>query len=126
MWMMADLAFFDPSPSPYITTPQATAQYGHVLRVSVVRRSLNSRTSATAAVGENPMSARLDPASVAPVILRNWRRLTSVMRTPRVSLPVLTAREFIPLDSTPTRKSVACALHNSRIVQIQPFIDKSA
>src|SRR3569832_2331047 len=81
MWMMEALAFFAPSPNPYITMPQATAQYGHVLRVSVVRRSLNSRTSATAAVGENPMSARLDPASVAPVILRNWRRLTSVMRT---------------------------------------------
>src|SRR5512140_3845278 len=81
MWMMEDLAFFAPSPSPYITMPQATAQYGHVMRVSVVRRSLNSRTSATAAVGANPMTARLDPASVAPVILRNWRRLTSVMRT---------------------------------------------
>src|SRR3954469_23876105 len=79
--MMLALAFLAPSPKPYITMPQATAQYGQVLRVSVVRNSLNSRTSATAAVGENPMSARLEPARVAPVILRNWRRLTSVMRT---------------------------------------------
>src|SRR6185312_10922087 len=80
--MMLALAFFAPSPKLYITTPQATAQYGQVLRVSVVRESLNSRTSAIAAEGEKPSSARLEPASVAPVIVRNWRRVRSVMRAP--------------------------------------------
>src|SRR5712675_1908957 len=80
--MMLGWAFFDPSPKLYITTPHATAQYGHVLRVSVVRESLNSRTSAIATDAEKPMSARLELASVAPVIFRNSRLLRSFMRTP--------------------------------------------
>ena len=41
--------------------PQPTEQYGQVLRVSVVRSSLNSRTSARAAVGAKPSAARLEP-----------------------------------------------------------------
>src|SRR6267142_521237 len=80
--MMLGWAFLAPSPKLYITTPQATAQYGHVLRVSVVRESLNSRTSASATEAEKPSSARLEPASVAPVIFRNWRRVRSVIRAP--------------------------------------------
>src|SRR3982074_1423139 len=80
--MMLACAFCEPSPNEYITTPHATAQYGHVLRVSVVRESLNSRTSAIATEAEKPSSARLEPASVAPVIFRNWRRVRSVMRAP--------------------------------------------
>src|SRR3982074_1428547 len=80
--MMLAFAFFDPSPNEYITTPHATAQYGQVLRVSVVRESLNSRTSAMATEAEKPSSARLEPASVAPVIFRNWRRVRSCMRAP--------------------------------------------
>jgi len=79
---MLGLAFFEPSPNEYITTPHATAQYGQVLRVSVARESLNSRTSAIATEAEKPRSARLEPASVAPVIFRNWRRVRSVMRAP--------------------------------------------
>src|ERR1700730_9096701 len=80
--MMLGWAFFEPSPNEYITTPHATAQYGQVLRVSVARESLNSRTSAMATEAEKPRSARLEPASVAPVIFRNWRRVRSVMRAP--------------------------------------------
>src|ERR1700736_3753859 len=103
--MMLGWAFFDPSPNEYITTPQATAQYGQVLRVSVVRRSLNSRTSATATEAEKPMSARLEPASVAPVIFRNWRLVSSVMRTP--SSRVQLRRSLFRLMQ---RLQVSCAL----------------
>src|ERR1700733_14863429 len=122
MWMMADLAFLDPSPSPYITTPQATAQYGQVLRVSVVRRSLNSRTSATASEGEKPMSARLEPASVAPVICRNWRRVRSVMRTPLFRVQLF--RSLCRLPQCPQDTAQRAALRFSRNVQDGPFIDK--
>src|ERR1700730_2038976 len=80
--MMLGWAFFAASPNEYITTPHATAQYGQVLRVSVARESLNSRPSAIATEAEKPSSARLEPASVAPVICRNWRRVRSVMRAP--------------------------------------------
>src|SRR5262245_57455958 len=105
MWMMLALAFFDPSPRLYITTPHATAQYGQVLRVSVVRESLNSRTSAIATDAEKPMSARLEPASVAPVTFRNWRLVRSVMRSPlRVALASrLQWGESMPPDAPPTR-----------------------
>ena len=41
-----------------MSTPQATEQYGQVLRVSVARASLNSRTSASASVGEKPISSK--------------------------------------------------------------------
>src|SRR5256885_11505390 len=79
---MLDRAFFERSPRLYMRTPQATAQYGQVLRVSVARASLNSRTSAIAAVGEKPSRARLEPARVALVTFRNSRRVTSAMAIP--------------------------------------------
>src|SRR2546429_197134 len=82
MWKMLERAFLERSPRLYMRTPQATAQYGQVLRVSVARASLNSRTSASAAVGEKPSSTRLDPAREAPVTFRNSRRVTSAMAIP--------------------------------------------
>src|SRR5580700_4998110 len=98
---MLDSAFLARSPRLYMSTPQATAQYGQVLRVSVARASLNSRTSAIAAVGEKPRSARLDPARETPVILKNSRRVTSAM----ANLSGMSAdrAKFIPL-----RKARAC------------------
>src|ERR1700693_6617117 len=98
---MLDSAFLARSPRLYMSTPQATAQYGQVLRVSVARASLNSRTSAIAAVGEKPSSARLDPAREALVTFRNSRRVTSAM-----SLPLHACRpaESIPLREGATRK----------------------
>src|ERR1700724_697089 len=86
MWKMLDRAFFERSPRLYMRTPQATAQYGHVLRVSVARASLTSRTSAIAAGGEKPSRARLDPARVALVTFRNSRRVTSAMAIPPACL----------------------------------------
>src|SRR5262245_31904727 len=82
MWKMLAVAFFDRSPYEYMSTPQATEQYGQVLRVSVARASLNSRTSASASRGEKPSRARLDPASDAPVSVRNWRLVRSVIGIP--------------------------------------------
>src|SRR5215470_17584931 len=95
MWKMLERAFLARSPRLYIRTPQATEQYGQVLRVSVARLSLNSRTSASAAVGEKPSRTRLDPARVAPVTLRNSRRVTSAMAIP--SGMSEDGREFTPL-----------------------------
>src|SRR4029077_16744063 len=86
MWKMLALAFLAASPSPYITMPHATAQYGQVLRVSVALASLNSRTSARAFDGEKPISARLDPASETPVTARNWRRVISAIGIPFAGL----------------------------------------
>src|SRR5215469_6912834 len=86
MWKMLARAFFARSPRLYMSTPQATEQYGQVLRVSVARASLNTRTSARAAVGEKPSNTRLDPARVAPVTLRNSRRVKSAMATPGACL----------------------------------------
>src|ERR1700722_20329281 len=80
--MMLAWAFFAWSPSPYMRMPQATAQYGQVLRVSLAWASLNSRTSASATDGENPISARLDPAREAPVTAKNRRRVMSTMKIP--------------------------------------------
>src|SRR5438309_2781632 len=83
---MLERAFFPRSPRLYMRTQQATAQYGQVLRVSVARASLNSRTSASAAVGENPSSTRLEPAREALVTLRNSRRVISAMANPLACL----------------------------------------
>src|ERR1700758_3823084 len=82
MWMMLGWAFLAESPRLYMTIPHATAQYGQVLRVSVARESLNSRTSARATDGENPIKARLEPAREAPVTARNRRRVISTMGIP--------------------------------------------
>src|SRR3974377_935523 len=82
MWKIEDFAFFARSPRLYISTPQATEQYGQVLRVSVARASLNSRTSARACCGLNPRTARLDAASVAPETLRKSRRVRVVIAPP--------------------------------------------
>src|SRR5882762_4507789 len=97
--MMLDLAFLEASPSPYMMMPQATAQYGQVLRTSVVRASLNSRTSASASVGEKPSSARLDPASEAPVTIRNRRLVMSAME---ITFSCLQSPESMPLRAAPT------------------------
>src|SRR5215471_11597567 len=85
MWKMLACAFLAPSPRLYISKPQATEQYGQVLRVSVALASLNSRTSASAGVGEKPIRASEEPARVTPVTLRNWRRVMSAIRV----LPLL-------------------------------------
>jgi hypothetical protein len=61
-------------------TPQLTEQYGHVLRVSVVRSSLNGRTEAASACSlpANPSAPSVDPLTTAPVPFRNERRETSM------------------------------------------------
>src|SRR5690606_22672773 len=79
---MLDFALIDRSPREYIRIPHDTEQYGHVLRVSVAFASLNSRTLARASFGENPSSARLDPASEAPVNVRNSRLVIWVIESP--------------------------------------------
>ena len=58
--MISAPAFLALSPRLYMIRPQATEQYGQVLRVSVVRVSLKVRTSASAASGENPSAASDD------------------------------------------------------------------
>src|SRR5690606_7583971 len=80
---MLAAAFFAPSPRPYIRMPQATEQYGQVLRVSVMRASLYCLTSAMAGKGAAPSNVRLDPASAVPVALKNCRRVILTIRTSR-------------------------------------------
>src|SRR5438874_9436910 len=58
------MAFFDLSPSVWMITPQETAQYGQMLRVSVVRDILNARSSARAFVRSKPR-AMAPPTVVA-------------------------------------------------------------
>src|ERR1700758_4788870 len=82
MWKTLARAFLARSPRLYIRMPQETAQYGQVLRVSVARLNLNSRTSASAAVGEKPSRTRLEPAKDALVTFKNSRRVTSAMTIP--------------------------------------------
>src|SRR5262245_52706060 len=79
---MLGLTFFALSPSVYMIRPQLTEQYGHVLRVSVVRASLKLRVSANAAVGEKPNATRLDPTSPAPLTRKNCLRFISIQIGP--------------------------------------------
>src|SRR6267378_8692176 len=67
-----DLTFFALSPSVWMITPQATAQYGQMLRVSVVRAILSYRISARACEMSNPIPTAA-PAAAAP--FKNVRRL---------------------------------------------------
>src|SRR5258706_15627321 len=76
---MLGWAFLAASPRPYMRMPQATEQYGQVLRVSVARESLYSRTSASAGPGAKPITARLEPTSDRPVTFKNWRLVNSGM-----------------------------------------------
>src|ERR1700730_2038207 len=66
-----DLTFFALSPSVWTMTPHATAQYGQMLRVSVVRAIFSCRISARARDMSNPIPAAA-PAAAAP--FRNVRR----------------------------------------------------
>src|SRR5712691_1448519 len=65
------VTFFALSPSVWMITPHETAQYGQVLRVSVVRAILNCRISARAFEVSKPMPTAAPP-SAAPC--RNVRR----------------------------------------------------
>src|SRR6266436_8798386 len=65
------LTFFALSPSVWTMTPHATAQYGQMLRVSVVRAILRCRISARACEISNPIPAAA-PAAAAP--FKNVRR----------------------------------------------------
>src|SRR2546428_12108023 len=58
------------SPSVWMVTPQLTAQYGHVERVSVVRAFFSSRTCAYARCRSNPKTVAATPPTV--LILRKY------------------------------------------------------
>src|SRR5262249_39592526 len=100
------LLFLALSPSVYMMTPQLTEQYGQVLRVSVVRASLKLRTCARTACGENPIIARLEPASPAPQTLKNCLRLMSIWPPPLVSIfrANMNAHAEIPDEDSTRRK----------------------
>ena len=76
---VAALVETEPAPTD---TPQETEQYGQVFRVSVARVSLKVLTSASAAFGEKPIMAMVDPPSPAVVILKNCRRVTFIQSSP--------------------------------------------
>jgi hypothetical protein len=60
-------------------TPQLTEQYGHVLRVSVVRERRKFLVWASAAVGEKPNATKLDPNNPALLALKKCRRFMSMI-----------------------------------------------
>src|SRR5882724_875899 len=66
-----DLTFFALSPSVWTMTPHATAQYGQMLRVSVVRAILSCRISARACEMSNPIPTA---APAAAARFKNVRR----------------------------------------------------
>jgi hypothetical protein len=77
-------------------TPQLTEQYGHVLRVSVVRDNLKARTSANAMPGDIPNPTIEDEPIPAAQILKNCLRFMGAFMnlSPAVEPPVPpTARE---------------------------------
>src|SRR5437588_11079658 len=72
------MAFFDLSPSVWMITPQETAQYGQMLRVSVVREILKARISARAFVRSKPRA--MAPPTV--VAFKKPRRESSMRHSP--------------------------------------------
>ena len=66
--------------------PQPTEQYVQVWRVTVADESLYWRTSAKALVGEKPINARLELASVEPVTFMNWRLENCTMGGPFLNM----------------------------------------
>src|ERR1022692_1392216 len=74
-------------------TPQLTAQYGQVDRVSVARAIFSSFNCATAGVRSNPRREKPAPPTSAP--LRNVLRESSIVHPPTASI---TSRA----DCTPT------------------------
>ena len=61
--------------------PQLTAQYGQIVRASLVCTSLNGRTCAAscASASLKPNAAIADPAAPAPASFMKWRRETSML-----------------------------------------------
>jgi hypothetical protein len=78
-------------------TPQLTEQYGHVLRVSVVRDNLKARTSASAMPGDTPSPTIEDEPIPAAQILKNCLRFMGAFMnlSPPIKPPVSpTARDY--------------------------------
>src|SRR5438094_5697604 len=65
-WTTAGFTFLALSPRVWTITPQETAQYGQMLRVSVVREIFSSRISARADLRSNPSAAAPPTAAAEP------------------------------------------------------------
>src|SRR5271166_2370194 len=94
--------------------PQATEQYVHVLRVSVVAVSLNGRTEAARAspAEPKPRAPTLDAASPAAVSFMKLRRFRSIAtRSPNSSYQTAMRRTTKPARSGPS----PCAGHPSPV-----------
>src|SRR5687768_17557215 len=81
MWVISACSPFLRSPFEYRITPQATEQYGQVLRVSVVLTSLKGRIAAAcaASISPKPKAPSVVPARPAPAVCRNARRESSIV-----------------------------------------------
>src|SRR6266853_4254253 len=121
MWMIEVVTFLALSPSPYMMTPHPTAQYGQVLRVSVVRASLKLRVSASTAVGQNPNATRLDPARPAALALKNCLRFMS-MACPLPQLSELVSYGLQSRSSHRHPLAVECcdATNDTRMAGMRP------
>src|ERR1043166_5149533 len=71
------IAFFARSPSVWMMTPQLTEQYGHVLRVSLVRAIFSVFACAYAGAMSNPNAETAAPAAAD---FKNVRREMAILR----------------------------------------------
>ena len=72
-----------------------------MLRVSVVRSSLNGRTLATAWAGEKPKAVTVDAPRAVPLILKNCRLLTCIMFMARLPPGIVPRPAWLPEPREP-------------------------
>ena len=78
-WITCGVTFFALSPMVWMMTPQLTAQYGHVLRVSVEREIFSAWACASSGCASKPNA--VSPMTPAKPVLTNARLETSMAET---------------------------------------------
>src|SRR5215510_15585188 len=80
MWVTSSLPLFAGLGLANTSMPQLTAQYGQIVRASLVFTSLKGRTCAAscASASPKPNAAIADPAAPAPASFMKCRRETSM------------------------------------------------
>src|SRR6266540_396539 len=100
-------------------TPQPTEQYGQVLRVSVVRASLNVRTSARTRSGANPRAVRLVAPMPVADTLKNCRRVNAIADLPVTPTILPSFSGVKPIRPSPMGTRTVNALRQRPRVRVQ-------
>src|SRR5439155_19652113 len=100
-WTTWATAFFALSPSVWMMTPQLTEQYGHVLRVSLVREILRVLACARTGATSKPKAERAAPPTIE--LWRNTRREIAIghLRCENQKMPATSAQVGSRLRSVP-------------------------